>query len=329
MTTVMTLNGIQGRNPNKDMARNDLITQLQEVAKAQGHCGFVSMPASGWIAEKIMRGFCKDKGIPYKIIGIDNAQVGGETFNAIKQNMPKDDNFIIRWGDYDVNARRVVEFHNHDKKINAFWADYCGDFWFPKHPHGEKYPHFNAFFDIIKAMGDKPFVYYMTFRLFSRQGENMNSDSKKYAGKIRQLIDTRYHQMVKSGKIKDNVIPVFQWIYKGHHGDMITIGFAVNIGKVNGGSFYAPLKNPELVSGLTFAIVNKIQLDPIKVEKSDVVKVKDAKASQVVSPNLWKQAVKILYDGKIPNADIATLLNLSRSKVGAVLSHHCHPDSFK
>jgi hypothetical protein len=46
--------------------------------------------------------------------------------------------------------------------------------------------------------------------------------------------------------------------------------------------------------------------------------------------NLRKIAIKILHDSELfDNGEIATVLGLSRNQVGAILAHHCHPESFK
>lgn len=343
-----TVKNIQGEssNPNKVIIRNAIKKQVMAFAKHQKNMVMVSLPATDWIIERELADDCNDNNINNYFVGVENDK---NIFPMVKNNKPKGESFRTCLGDFDnlIKSRIKKGFNEGETIPNVFWADYCGNFSNPSNGYGERYPHLNTFFYAAKTL-KTPFLYYMTFSLMARHSSGRKGLSAvQYAWRLKQAIQIRYQQMIDRGEISRCIVPIFSSVYRGAGiSDMITIGFAVNTfrpsdkalssGLIPFDSFWYKTNNLHTLSdGICLMGVNRNLLSentkPSKVAKAIKVEApaNTKKVEKIEEKNLRKIAIKLLYDSELfSNAEISTVLGLSRNQVGAILAHHCHPESF-
>ena len=328
MQALKAVQNIQGEdsNPNKTKVRAMIRQQIESFAKQQGFLSLLSLPATDWLIERELLKNSKNDNIPCSIIGLEN---NPKLFPLVEANKPKGKNVEV----YKESFERFGEWGQCGLNLNAFWADYCACFKVGlSNGFDKKYPLIQSFVSEITSR-KYPFLYYMTFSLNGRIiGGRMDKygnkkDALQFAQELKNIIFFACRNLP--------VIPILSVIYKGAMGKdgrgqqtMITIGFAVNMGKAKNGEFWSYLN--DLPSSFPFkpfkAKFLKNKSLNVKKEMKETIKVSTVTTDMV---SLRKQAVRILYDKGMPNPDIATVLNLTRNQVGSVLAHHCHPESFR
>ena len=324
---------IQGEdsNPNKTKVRYAIRQQIEAFAKQQGRLSMVSLPATEWLIERELLESSKANNLPCSITGLEKNPAKHAIFDEAKQNKPHGKNVKLFNEDFDAFVEATATNHT---KYNAFWADYCGCF---KAGFGmdfeTKYPHIACFFHEAKTLSN-PFLYYLTFSLNGRiKGGRKGKNTLKFAQEVKNVFQNYciYYRLT-------NIIPIMSVIYKGAgRQNMITIGFAVNMGKTQNGQFWQYLN--DLPASFPFSPFKAKWLTNGNETPKETIKVSQCTSQWETNDEddednahdkaLRSKAIKALYNAKIPNADIATLLNLTRNQVGSVLAWHCNPESFK
>jgi len=306
-------------NPDKQEIRKIIIGQSLNYAtqNMSGKIGVLGLPSTEWHFEKQLIEAANEKGVKLThIVGVENGydDSGKPFFHIVKANAPKGTTVL----NMDID-----EAIKNDTNCQVIWADYCGN---PAEYHPERiercysYPHIDTFVNKVQDAVNtgNSYQYYVTFCCNGRiqggketlirvmGGKNCNSMSSAIRSKISLLLSIR--------KLTPFVTEILRVTYHGGKlSQMVTFGFAIN---------FKP----------SFPSVRKEWMERYKAMK-EVQKIEQEKTRvATLAPDpaaLRKQAYRDLSDKGWKSSDIAEAFNVSRMKVGAVLAHHRHPESFK
>lgn len=320
-------------NPYKQEIRKHIVSQVLAFSKDKTrHVELLSLPSTSWTFEKQLLLALNESGIGLNIHAAENGydEKGKPIFPLVKENALKGamlenidfDTLVRNWTNYPCSIYQDKSF-----PFQVVWADYCGN---PAEFIGFNqgicnsdyryaYPHLERFAETVAAAvkRNRPMLYFMTFCCNGRIQGGKDALIKAMGGTncrtMPAAIRTKISCLLSLRKLVPHITEVLRVVYHGgKRSNMVTLGFAVN---------FEP----------SFPSIKLDWMDAYRQAKQTETGDKGEKVEiRVADPiALRKQAFRDLSDKGWTSSDIAAAFNISRMKVGAVLAHHRHPESFK